>query len=218
MTGLFASTSSWMTRARHHSLLRSMVSKKPAFVGMSKSGVNEYTWAGANLDKVSCIYADNPGHYTEDMPKIAELIKHDVPVFNVCGALDFVLEKKHEGYRERLSSGRRPDDGDREARRATFSRRAAGPDGGGGFYCEQDTVNHFTVINSLVVGLTSISTSLYSSNKPLLCICQAIGPFWPASGTLNYRTSTALLPTRWATAMRAAPSVAFTRISTRLQS
>jgi pimeloyl-ACP methyl ester carboxylesterase len=69
------------------------LSKKPAFVGMSKGGVNEYTWAGAHPDEVSCIYADNPGIYTEDIPKIADLIKHDVPLLNVCGTLDFVLEK-----------------------------------------------------------------------------------------------------------------------------
>jgi pimeloyl-ACP methyl ester carboxylesterase len=68
------------------------LSKKPAFVGMSKGGVNAYTWAGANPDKVSCIYADNPGLYTEDIPMIAGLIQHDVPLLNVCGSLDFVLE------------------------------------------------------------------------------------------------------------------------------
>jgi len=69
------------------------LSKKPAFVGMSKGGVNEYTWAAANPDKVSCIYADNPGIYPEDIPKIGELIKHDVPLLNVCGTEDFLLEK-----------------------------------------------------------------------------------------------------------------------------
>src|SRR6266850_1854070 len=36
------------------------LSRKPAFVGMSKGGVNEYDWTTANPDKVSCIYADNP--------------------------------------------------------------------------------------------------------------------------------------------------------------
>ena len=36
------------------------LSKKPAFIGMSKGGVNEYDWASVNPDKVSCIYADNP--------------------------------------------------------------------------------------------------------------------------------------------------------------
>ena len=69
------------------------LSKKPAFVGMSKGGVNEYTWATSNPDKVSCIYADNPGIYPEDIPRIGELIKHDVPLLNVCGTEDFVLEK-----------------------------------------------------------------------------------------------------------------------------
>ena len=36
------------------------LSKKPAFIGMSRGGVNEYMWATANPEKVSCIYADNP--------------------------------------------------------------------------------------------------------------------------------------------------------------
>ena len=69
------------------------LAKKPAFVGMSKGGVNEYTWATSNPDKVSCIYADNPGIYAEDIPRLDELIKHDVPLLNVCGTEDFVLEK-----------------------------------------------------------------------------------------------------------------------------
>jgi len=69
------------------------LSKKPAFVGMSKGGVNGYTWATSNPDKVSCIYADNPGIYAEDIPRLDELIKHDVPLLNVCGTEDFVLEK-----------------------------------------------------------------------------------------------------------------------------
>src|SRR5579862_848937 len=69
------------------------LSKKPAFVGMSKGGVNEYTWTTSNPDKVSCIYADNPGIYPEDILRLGELIKHDVPLLNVCGTLDFVLKK-----------------------------------------------------------------------------------------------------------------------------
>ena len=47
----------------------------------------------SNPDKVSCIYADNPGIYPEDISRLGELIKHDVPLLNVCGSLDFVLEK-----------------------------------------------------------------------------------------------------------------------------
>ena len=59
---------------------------------MSKGGVNEYTWACSNPDKVSCIYADNPGIYPEDILRLGELIKHDVPLLNVCGTRDFVRE------------------------------------------------------------------------------------------------------------------------------
>jgi len=36
------------------------LSKKPAFVGMSKGGVNEYDWATANPTKSPAFYADNP--------------------------------------------------------------------------------------------------------------------------------------------------------------
>lgn len=67
------------------------LSKKPAFDGMSKGGVNAYHWATANPDKVSAIYADNPAIWPEDISKMAELAKHDVPLLNVCGSLDFVL-------------------------------------------------------------------------------------------------------------------------------
>ena len=66
-------------------------SKKPAFDGMSKGGVNAYRWATSNPDKVSAIYADNPAIWEEDIPKMAELAKRDVPLLNVCGSLDFVL-------------------------------------------------------------------------------------------------------------------------------
>ncbi len=37
------------------------LSRKPAFIGMSRGGEYAYTWATAHPDKVSCIYADNPG-------------------------------------------------------------------------------------------------------------------------------------------------------------
>jgi hypothetical protein len=42
------------------------LAKKAAFIGMSKGGVNEFNWGGANPDKVACIYADNPAVYDED--------------------------------------------------------------------------------------------------------------------------------------------------------
>jgi pimeloyl-ACP methyl ester carboxylesterase len=67
------------------------LSKKPAFIGMSMGGYHEYTWATANPDKVSAIYADNPAIRQEDIAKLVELARRDVPLLNVCGSLDFVL-------------------------------------------------------------------------------------------------------------------------------
>jgi len=77
---------SWLTEK--HGL-----SKKPAFVGMSKGGVNEYDWATANPDKVSCIYADNPGIRPEAFSKLGELARNDVSLLNVCGSADFLLQR-----------------------------------------------------------------------------------------------------------------------------
>src|SRR5260221_633489 len=77
---------SWLTEK--HGL-----SKKPAFVGMSKGGVNEYDWATANPDKVSCIYADNPAIRPEAFAKLGELARNDVSLLNICGSLDFLLQR-----------------------------------------------------------------------------------------------------------------------------
>lgn len=66
---------------------------KPAFVGMSKGGVNEYDWTTANPDKVSCIYADNPAIRQETFMKLGLLAQQDVPLLNVCGTADFLLQK-----------------------------------------------------------------------------------------------------------------------------
>jgi hypothetical protein len=68
-------------------------SKKPAFIGRSKGGVNEYSWATMNPEKVSCIYADNPALYPESMQRIAELARNDVPLLHICGSFDFLLEQ-----------------------------------------------------------------------------------------------------------------------------
>jgi len=63
---------------------------------MSKGGVNEYNWAVAHPDKVACIYADNPAIYPEDYARLEELAKHDVPLLNICGTLDFLYQSgKH---------------------------------------------------------------------------------------------------------------------------
>jgi pimeloyl-ACP methyl ester carboxylesterase len=69
------------------------LSKKPAFIGMSRGGVNEYDWATANPDKVSCIYADNPAIRPGAFDKLDELARRDVPLLNICGSLDFLLTR-----------------------------------------------------------------------------------------------------------------------------
>ena len=69
------------------------LSRKPAFVGMSKGGVNEHDWATANPDKVSCIYADNPAIRPEASIKLWELARSDVALLNICGSLDFLLQR-----------------------------------------------------------------------------------------------------------------------------
>jgi hypothetical protein len=56
------------------------LSKKPAFIGMSRGGRNAYTWATANPDKVSCIYADNPAISREALAMLGALAKNDVPL------------------------------------------------------------------------------------------------------------------------------------------
>lgn len=67
------------------------LSKKPSFVGMSRGGRNAYTWATANPDKVSCIYADNPAVSHEAIAALGSLAKADVPVLHVCGSIDPIL-------------------------------------------------------------------------------------------------------------------------------
>jgi pimeloyl-ACP methyl ester carboxylesterase len=67
------------------------LSKKPAFVGMSRGGRNAYTWATTNPDKVSCIYADNPAVSREAVAQLGALAKADVPVLHVCGSIDPIL-------------------------------------------------------------------------------------------------------------------------------
>ena len=69
------------------------LSKKPAFVGMSKGGVNAYDWAAAHPDKVSCIYADNPAIRPDAFAKLGDLARNDVSLLNVCGSQDFLLER-----------------------------------------------------------------------------------------------------------------------------
>jgi hypothetical protein len=80
------------------------LSKRPAFVGMSKGGVNAYDWAAAHPDRVACIYADNPAIRPDAFAKLGDLARNDVALLNVCGSQDFLLERhtlKIEGrYRQ----------------------------------------------------------------------------------------------------------------------
>ena len=69
------------------------LSKKPAFIGMSRGGEFAYTWAVANPDKVSCIYADNPGGTRDLINKVPLLAQHDVPILHVNGSVDPILGK-----------------------------------------------------------------------------------------------------------------------------
>ncbi len=69
------------------------LSKKAVYVGMSKGGVNTFNWGGVNLDKVACVYNDNPAVYDEDWVKIPEFAKHDIPLLHVVGTEDFVLQR-----------------------------------------------------------------------------------------------------------------------------
>jgi pimeloyl-ACP methyl ester carboxylesterase len=69
------------------------LSPKPAFVGMSRGGEYAYTWATAHPDKVSCIYADNPGGNWEVLTRLGALATNDVPLLHICGSIDPILGK-----------------------------------------------------------------------------------------------------------------------------
>lgn len=64
------------------------LSKRPAFIGMSRGGIFEYRWGVANPDKVACIYADNPGMEREGFERLGDLARADVPVLQICGTID----------------------------------------------------------------------------------------------------------------------------------
>jgi pimeloyl-ACP methyl ester carboxylesterase len=67
------------------------LSKKPAFVGMSRGGQYAYTWAVRHPDRVSCVYGDNPGASPEVFAGLGALAKNDVPLLHVCGSIDGLL-------------------------------------------------------------------------------------------------------------------------------
>ena len=67
------------------------LSKKPAFIGMSRGGEYSFTWATSHTDKVGCVYADNPGGNDEMMRHMGDLAKADVPIILCCGTIDPIL-------------------------------------------------------------------------------------------------------------------------------
>ncbi len=69
------------------------LSPKPAFVGMSRGGEYSYIWATTHPNKVSCIYADNPGGNWDVLNGIAGLAKNDVPILHICGSIDPIFGK-----------------------------------------------------------------------------------------------------------------------------
>jgi hypothetical protein len=86
------------------------LSPKPEFVGMSRGGQYEYTWATEHPDKVTAIYADNPYIPTDILTKIGELAKNDVPLIHVCGSFDplynfstLPVEAIYQGFGARIS-------------------------------------------------------------------------------------------------------------------
>jgi hypothetical protein len=87
------------------------LSRKPAFIGMSRGGEYAYTWGTANPDKVSCIYADNPGGNPEMLGKLGDLARNDVPLLHVCGSIDpllgryaLVIENIYQQFGGRIST------------------------------------------------------------------------------------------------------------------
>jgi len=69
-------------------LTKHRLSPKPAFIGMSRGGEFSYIWATTHPDKVSCIYADNPGGNWGIMAGLPALATNDVPLLHVCGSID----------------------------------------------------------------------------------------------------------------------------------
>ena len=69
------------------------LSKKPAFIGMSRGGEYAYTFATTHPDNISCIYADNPGGNPEIIAKLGQLASRDIPLLHVCGSIDPILNE-----------------------------------------------------------------------------------------------------------------------------
>ncbi len=69
------------------------LAKKSAFQGMSRGGENSYTYATNFPDRVTCIYADNPGSNPKMFEGIYRLAAHDVPLLLVNGSIDPLMPR-----------------------------------------------------------------------------------------------------------------------------
>jgi pimeloyl-ACP methyl ester carboxylesterase len=88
------SLQSW--NAVYELLTKHGFSKRPVLAGAGGAAGEAYAWAGANADKVSCIYAENPVLHctmvkTQPLDGLAALAKASIPVLHVCGSLDPML-------------------------------------------------------------------------------------------------------------------------------
>jgi hypothetical protein len=80
------------------------LSKKPGFIGMSRGGEYAYTWATSHPDKVSYIYADNPGGNREAL-MIGDLAANDVPLLHIMAASTLFSENLRMSLRVSINSG-----------------------------------------------------------------------------------------------------------------
>jgi len=66
--------------------------EEPAFDGMSKGGVNAYQWATSNRTRYPPSMRQSR-HPAGRFPKLVGTRQARRALLNVCGSLDFVLEK-----------------------------------------------------------------------------------------------------------------------------
>lgn len=71
------------------------LSPKPAFIGMSRGGANSFTWGTEHPDKVLAICADNPGLSQKSLMEMDKLAGQDVPILNICGSIDPLLNNTY---------------------------------------------------------------------------------------------------------------------------
>jgi pimeloyl-ACP methyl ester carboxylesterase len=76
------------------------LSAKPVFIGMSRGGQFALDWATSHPDKVSGIYADNPGGDDAIFRGLIDLAHNDVPLLFVCGTIDSLLPRFAEPWEE----------------------------------------------------------------------------------------------------------------------